>query len=878
MQRVCWTIILHLLLGSLAYSQTSGLDFPVTVSFENADPDIALQLIEQASGLPFSYNNNILPNRNVSGTFEKTPLREVLSQVLGSLGLTYTYRRGLIILLPGNKAPRIIPAHTISGYVEDNASGERLIGATVYDASSRSGVITNEFGFFSLQVPKDSVKLVISMIGYAVHAEMLYPETDIKGVVRLKPDLSLETVEIIDQQEKIRSELGGISAYRIPISELRALPALMGETDVLAGLSLLPGVSSGGDGATGLYVRGGGPDQNLVLFDGVPIYNSSHLFGFYSIFNSDAIKDVKLVKGGFPARYGGRLSSVISIRMNEGNLNEWSGQGNLGLTSGRLMLEGPLIKDKLSLTLSGRRTLLEPYLAIVSNLAEKNNGNSIGYNFYDLNGKLHWKVSERDGIYLSGYSGGDAFSSGYSIDTNGVLDAFDFNLRWGNTAGILRWHRDWSKELFSDFSVFTTQYRYRSLSSTEIDFPNEPFERNELTNRSQVRDFGARLNFDYIPTNKQVVRMGATVTQHEFTPEILQRQSFSTGPSVEISQRILRPIEANIYFEDQVQATEKFSFNLGIHTSYYQLDTFSFASIQPRVSFRIGPTDRWGVYGSYSTMTQFLHLLSNSGTGLPIDLWVPATEIAQPEFARQVSLGVDQTFQNPGLQLSVEGYYKRMENLIDYQTGANFLGDVDWQERVEKGGTGESYGMEVFVRKPKGVIKGWLGYTWSKTTRQFPTINDNIPYPYKYDRRHDFSAAAIYDLSDKIQFSANFVFGSGTANTLPRAASLTPSNPAFGFIELNEGIGTNVVITYGQRNEYRLPAYHRLDLNMKIFKTRSWGETYWNFGLYNAYNRRNPYFLFLRADYSNNIDEPEIKARRLSLLPILPSVNWGFKF
>lgn len=881
MQRVCWTFILHLLLGTFAYSQSTGLDIPVTVSFEKAAPDIALQLIEQASGLPFSYSNSILPNRKVTATFERVPMREVLSNVLDQMGLTYTFRKGIIILLPGKTRTRVVPAFTISGYIEDSTSGERLIGATVYDAASKSGVLTNEFGFFSLKVPKDSVKLIISMIGYAVHAEMIYPTKDIRGVVQLSPDLSLEIVEITDQQEEIHSELGGISAFRIPIADLKSLPALMGETDVLAGLSLLPGVSNGGEGATGLYVRGGGPDQNLVLYDGVPIYNSSHLFGFYSVFNSDGIKDVKLVKGGFPARYGGRLSSVINVRMNEGNLKEWHGQGNLGLVAGRLMFEGPLIKDKVSLTVSARRTILEPYLKVVSEQAEKNGGNSVGYSFFDLNGKAHWKVGKRDGIYLTAYTGGDAFSSGYSIDTNGVLDALDFNLRWGNTAGIVRWHRDWNKDLFSDFSVFSTQYQYRSLSTTEVDFPSEPFERNELTNRSQVQDIGGRINFDWLPMNRQVVRMGATVTQHQFIPEILQRQSFDTRDDTtdaRLAQDVLRPIEANIYFEDQVQATDKFSFNLGLHTSYYQLDSFRFASIQPRVSFRVGPTNRWGIYGSYSSMTQYLHLLSNSGTGLPIDLWVPATKIAQPELAKQWSLGVDQNFQQYGFQISVEGYYKTLENLIDYQTGSNFLGDVDWQERVEKGGTGESYGVEVFLRKPKGQFRGWIGYTWSKTFRQFPTINEGRRYPYKYDRRHDFSAAAIYDVNDRLQLSANFVFGTGTANTLPAAAFLAPSNPSFGFIDLNDGNGANVVVTYQDRNSFRLPAYHRLDLNAKLYKKRSWGETYWNFSLYNAYNRRNPYFLFLRADYSNNINEPEIKARKLSLLPILPSVNWGFKF
>lgn len=845
------------------------------------DPGEAMQQIEAASGIPFSYNDNILPNLKVSGDFENTPLRQVLSQVLDQLNLSYTYRKGIIILLPSPQKPRVAAAFSISGYIEDSTSGERLIGATVYDAKSRMGVVTNEFGFFSLRVPPDSVKLVVSMLGFAIHGEVILVDRNIRGTVRLRPNLDLETVEIIADQERVQSELGGISSFRIPISDLRALPALMGETDVLAGLSLLPGVSNGGEGATGLYVRGGGPDQNLILYDGVPIYNSSHLFGFYSVFNSDGIKDIQLVKGGFPARYGGRLSSVINIRMKEGNLKEIHGTGNVGLTSGRVMLEGPLIKDKLSFMASARRTLLEPYLGLISNNATSTGGNLVGYNFYDLNGKLHWKMGKRDGIYLSGYTGGDAFSSGYQIDTNNVSDKFDFKLRWGNSAGILRWHHDWTKNLFSDFSLFTTKYQYRSVSSTQLDFLGQNFQRNELSNQSLVEDIGAKFNFDWLPSNRHFVRIGGTATQHQFNPEILQRQNLSVGEDTsafDVSQEELRPFEANAYIEDQVLASDKISFNIGLHASFYKLDTFQYSSLQPRVSFRAGPSDSWGVYGSFSSMVQYLHLLSNSGVGLPIDLWVPATEIAQPEVAQQYSLGMDRTFSTPGLQISVEGYYKSLKNLIDYETGANFLGDTDWQERVAKEGKGLSYGIEVFLRKAKGPFRGWVGYTWSKTFRQFESINLGERYPYKYDRRHDFSTAAIYDLNDRIQVSANFVFGTGTANTIPEAVFYAPTNPAFDFWTLNDGNEVSVVIEYKDRNSFRLPAYHRLDLNLKIHKKRSWGETYWNFGLYNAYNRRNPYFLFLRADYSKDPNAPEIKARKLSLLPILPSVNWGFKF
>lgn len=880
MNKVFWTFMLWALWSPFAIAQSSGLDRLVSVTLTEADPATTIQKIESASKVPFSYNNNLLPDILITASFKRRPLREVLGEVLPRMGLEYIYQDGIVVLVKGKDKPRA-PGYTISGYIEDASTGERLIGASVYDLRSREGMITNQFGYFSLHLPADSVKLVVSMVGYALEASRFKLTRNERLTVRLVPDLSLETIEINDQQDIGITGLGGVSSMRVPISEIERLPTLMGESDVLAALALLPGVHSGGEGSTGLYVRGGGPDQNLILYDGVPVYSSSHLFGFYSIFNSSAIKDLELVKGGFPARYGGRLSSVVNIRMKEGNLKKFSGEGNVGLTSANLLLEGPLIKDKLSFVVSGRRTLLEPYLLAINRYAELNDGNSLGYYFYDLHGKVHWNVGKRDGIFLTYYQGEDVFSSGYSIDTMNVLDVFDFDLNYGNSAGILRWHRDWSGNFFSDVSVYASQYRYNSVSSTELDFMGMEFQRNELTNRSSVQDLGARFQLDWIPTNNQLVRMGGNVVRHRFEPEVFQQRTIEDGVPTEVKttrQEPLEPIEANIFFEDQVTPTENVSFNLGIHTSWYLIDSTSFASIQPRVSFRIGPVDRWGLYGSYSSMTQYLHLLSNSGVGLPTDLWVPATRKVPPQQAHQVSLGVDKSFKKNGFQFSAEAYYKTLNDLIEYQTGANFLGDLDWQDRVEKEGTGESYGLELFLRKNMGQFRGWIGYTRSKTFRTFPSINFGNRFPYKYDRRNDLSLVLIYELSDRMEISANWVYGTGTAVTFPAATFYAPSDPIFDFWSLNDGSELNIVIVYSDRNSYRLPAYHRLDLNFRVHKARKWGETFWNIGLYNAYNRRNPYFLFLRADYSVDPNAPTIKARKLNLLPVLPSVNFGFKF
>lgn len=864
-----------------AFSQQTVLEKPVSVVLQEASVQAAIRTLQARTGVQFTYDSSILPASSVRLKFRDAPLKDVLVAILHPAGLDFTARRGMIIVHARTEALAPLPQFTISGYVEDGETGERLIGASVYDARTRAGTLTNQFGFFSLRLPADSVKLVISMVGYAVRAEKFALDRDVRRRVEMLPDLRLDVVEINDADVEGLDELSGVSMFHVPVSELKRLPSLMGEGDVLNALKLFPGVQSAGDGSGGLYVRGGGPDQNLILYDGVPIYNSSHLFGLFSIFNADAIKDIRLVKGGFPARYGGRLSSVIDIRMKEGNLKKIRGEGNIGLTAARLTIEGPIIRDKTSFLISARRTILEPYLLILNNRAARSDGNNLGYFFYDLNAKIHHKLSDRDRIFLSAYTGGDRFASGYDIEANGTRDKLDFGLRWGNDGAVLRWHRDWNKELFSDFSLFGSRYAYRSVSTAELFVPNQISEKNQLTTTSGVTDFGARWNFDWIPSPRHFVKVGVATTLHEFEPETFNQvitDAFSESTENTLGQGTYRSLESVAYVEDNMAITEKWRVNAGLHFAHYAVDSTQYAALQPRISTRYKLPEGFSLTGSFTSMVQFIHLLANSGVGLPTDLWVPATGAIPPQRSLQYTAGFDKTFKKLGLELSVEGYYKDMKDLIDYQTGVNFMGNNNWQALVEKDGVGRSYGVEFFLRKTTGRFGGWIGYTLSRSERQFENINFGQVYPYKYDRRHDVSVVARWKLTKHIDLSASWVYGTGIAISFPDAVYLAPTSPAYGFWELNDGRDLDVIIDYGTRNSFRLPDYHRLDLNMRVHKKVKWGETFWNFGIYNVYNRRNPYFLFLRSDYSNGSGSPEIKARRMSLLPILPEVNFGFRF
>ena len=761
--------------------------------------------------------------------------------------------------------------YTISGYLTDESSGEMLIGATIYNSKTYEGTTTNAYGFYSLTMEMGEVAIIFNYVGYKSHSIDTNLNQNMSINVSLAEGVEVDEVVVnMDKTEKI-SESSQMSQINIPVKQIKRMPAILGEPDLIKTLQLLPGVQSGGEGSAGFYVRGGGPDQNLILLDGAPLYNASHLFGFFSTFNPDAINNVNLIKGGFPARYGGRLSSVLDISMKEGNLKKWGAEGSVGLISSRLTVQGPIIKDKMSFIFSGRRTYYD-ILAAPFILAATGGTSTAAFYFYDLNAKLNYKISDKDRLYISVYNGKDKFGAKYKERYGGADDLVtEAGIWWGNLTSTIRWNHIINEKLFMNASVISSQFKFdvgakEDYSWTDWATGSSYRETYEVDYFSGINDIGGKVDFDWIPKSNHLVKFGAGVTQHKFSTGIL---SLSIDDSYEtldttIGPKPIQSTESYVYVEDDVKLTKKLKVNWGFHlSSFHVRDTF-FPSIQPRLSARYLLKKNWAIKGSYSQMRQFIHLLTNERAGLPTDLWVPATERAKPEDSWQLALGVAKPLKikNHDFEISLEGYYKEMNNVISYKEGASFLGiNESWEDKVESG-WGQTYGAELFVQKKLGKLSGWLGYTLSWSNRQFDNINQGEVYPFKYDRRHDISIVLTYDFSKNISFSSNWVYGSGQALSLPEYQYIV-SDPW--------GWSPNMPVAQADhKNSYRMPDYHRLDVGMTFKKEKKWGERSWNIGVYNAYNRLNPFFVY--------IDDYEGKVKQISLFPIIPSISYNFKF
>lgn len=761
---------------------------------------------------------------------------------------------------------------TLSGYVTDAASGEALIGATVIDLKSGKGAVANAFGFYSLTLPTDSVNLRISFIGFSTQFRNLNLKNDVSMNFELNGNVNLEEVEIVGERNETQVEQSQMSRIDVSLDKVKALPVLFGERDVLKTIQLMPGVQSGTEGASGLYVRGGGPDQNLILLDGVPIYNASHLFGFFSIFNTDALNSVELIKGGFPAEYGGRLSSVIDMRMKEGNAKELKGEGGIGLIASRLTLEGPIAGDKTSFMVSGRRTYIDVLARPLIRAA--GDGADGGYNFYDLNGKINHKFSNRSRVFLSGYLGRDRFFASdtyrYGSGSERTEETFLAELSWGNAIAALRWNYIFNPRLFSNTTITYSQYDFEVGSSIEqrsIGGGGEDSEQR-IAYTSGIRDWGAKIDFNYYPAPDHRVKFGSGYTYHTFIPGVSRFNSSSADDPFELTFGAdeIYAHELASYVQDDWSVNERLRVNAGLHFGAFFVRDENYLSLQPRVSARYLVNELTAVKGSYAHMAQFLHLLSNAGIGLPTDLWVPPTDRIQPQFADQVALGLVRTLPG-GFEVNVEGYYKWMRNLIEYRDGASFVsGASNWEDQVAAG-DGWSYGAEILLEKKVGKTSGWVGYTLSWTNRQFEELNFGEVFPYRYDRRHDLSVALTHVFSDRVDVGLVWVYGTGNAVSLPieRYERLPDQNNAF--------FGGGDVGHIASRNNYRMPAYHRLDVGVNLHKKTKWGERTWNFGLYNAYSRQNPFFLYFSTD--------ELGQQRLTqfaLFPVLPSFTYNFKF
>ena len=748
--------------------------------------------------------------------------------------------------------------HTVSGYVKDAGSSESLIGSTVLNKKTLQGTAANVHGFYSLTLSEDSVHLVYSYVGYAPIQIKLLLHSDTTIDVGLINGTQLAEVVVKATKSDEIQEVSQMSAVNVPVDQIKNLPALLGQVDVLKVLQLMPGVKSS-EGSTGLYVRGGGPDQNLMLLDGVPVYNASHLFGFLSVFNADAINRVDLIKGGFPARYGGRLSSVIDINMKDGNMKELHGEGSVDIIAAKVTVEGPITKDKTSFLVSARRTYLD---ALVSPFvrAKSSGDDRLGYFFYDLNTKVNHIINKRNRIYLSTYWGDD---KAYAKSRDDSTRKFDdqYGLRWGNIITAFRWNNIVGPRLFSNVTATYSRYRFNVFSKEKDG--NDYYKTDYY---SGIRDWALKLDYDFMPTPNHYIRYGASAIVHKFSPGAYTYRIEDMAQDTTLGGKTMNAAELSAYIEDDFKLTEALKVNAGVHLSSFTVQNRWYHSVQPRISGRYLLSPNFSVKASFASMMQYIHLLTNAGLGLPTDLWVPSTVDVKPQRANQYAIGLARNFKSV-YEISLEGYYKRMYNLIDYKDGTSFLNvQTDWQDKVAKNGKGRSYGAELLAQKKVGKVTGWVGYTLSWTYRQFDELNNGKWYPYKYDRRHDVSVAMTHAWNERMDFSAVWVYGTGNAITLPTAVYQGAQTSAAG--SYREPLNY-----YGDRNSSRMRAYHRLDISFSFWKNTKWGRSKWTLAFYNLYSRRNPFFMDLSSDAQNNP-----KFVQYSLFPIIPSIAYAFKF
>lgn len=783
--------------------------------------------------------------------------------------------------------------YTISGYVKDAESGEELISANVYDYRTGNGTVTNTYGFYSISEEEDSVYLEFSYIGYESKKFALFLNKDIQLNVELSSSIQLEQVEISAERSTRIEEQSQMSVVEVPVTQIKKIPALLGEVDVLKALQLLPGVQSGGEGQNGLYVRGGSPDQNLILLDGVPVYNASHLFGFFSVFNADAIKNVTLIKGGFPARYGGRLSSIIDISMKEGNMRTYHGAASIGLISSKLMLEGPIVKDKSSFAVSGRRTYIDILARpLIKNALSDGDGSSglFGYYFYDLNAKVNWRFSDKDRVFLSVYAGQDPFSFTYTDVTPDVLESeLSTALEWGNLTSALRWNHVWSPKLFSNTTITYSEYDfYTGIGAAIVDFVDENISDISTTYGSGINDYAMKIDFDYLPSPNHFIRFGANAIHHTFKPgeTNLKFDVSSQDAAFQIDTTLGQPDvnswEMAAYIEDDMKFGNWLKLNFGLHYSLYLVGEQDYQSIQPRISANFRLPGDVALKASYATMQQYLQFLTSESIGLPWDQWLPTTSRVKPQQSWQAAIGLAKTFGND-YEVSLEGYYKEMDNVTAFKEGSGQFSLLPWEELVTQG-QGKSYGGELFLQKKTGRFTGWLGYTLSWTSRQFDDKNGGEWYPYKYDRRHDISVVASYKILKNLDISATWVYGTGNAYTLANSSFYSyyyPEMPYAPELFQRGPYYFDESQSFQSRNSFRMPAYHRFDIGIDFHIQRKKFKSTWSLGAYNAYNRSNPFFLNVETDYRYNEEGEYVREtilRQYSLFPIIPSISYRIEF
>ncbi len=747
--------------------------------------------------------------------------------------------------------------YTISGHIKDSKTGEAMIGATIMlKEMPQIGTVSNAYGFYSLTVSEGTYTMITRFMGYTPFSQQVVMKQNVKlNIELLEKGVEQKTVVVTGEKKDENIKEIQMGMEKLDVKSIQDIPVLFGEKDVIKTVQLLPGVKSGGDGNTGFYVRGGAADQNLILLDEATVYSASHLLGFFSVFNSDAIKDVTLFKGEMPSEYGGRLSSVLDIKMKDGNAKDFGVNGGIGLIASRLSVEGPIVSDKGSFSISGRRTYLDLFLKLSSDSSV----NRVRLYFYDLNAKANYQLGENDRIYLSGYFGKDVLGFGNT-----------FGIDWGNTTATFRWNHLFNEKMFSNTSLIYSTYDYTVIANING---------NNLNLISKIKDEGVKQDFQYFFDSENGVKFGLNSIYHAIVPGTATFADSAQTSTLELTNKY--SWENAFYISHDYKLSPIISVQYGVRFSFFsvlgpgvfytydnkgdRVDSLAYGSgkfiktyfnIEPRIALNYILDDESSLKASYGRTTQNLHLLSTSTTSNPTDMWIPNSNNVQPEIADQVSLGYFRNFEDNSYEFSAETYYKLLRNQIDYKNGA----EIGVNENVESQllfGSGRAYGLELFLKKKYGRLNGWIGYTLSRTELKFAEINNGNYYPAHQDRTHDISVVGIYKLSDKWTFSATWVYYTGNAVTFPSGK--------YRVVEYDE------VNYFTERNGYRMPAYHRLDLGATWQGERS----SWTFSLYNAYGRENAYSIRFQKDPN---DPTKTQAVQTALFKFVPSITYNFRF
>lgn len=760
----------------------------------------------------------------------------------------------------------------VYGIVSDSLSGERLTGATVVNLKTNKGTTTNEYGYFSISCDKLMMcKISFSFIGYKTQILKFTSYNDSSLKIDLAPGSQLKGVEIVERASEIlrKNETG---VLRIPINQIKSIPMPGAESDILKAYQMMPGVKQGNEGSSSMLVRGGSPEQNLIVIDDVPLYYVNHLGGFVSVFNTDAIQSAELYKGGFPVKFGGRLSSVMNIKLREGNLNKHVKKADIGLISGKFLFEGPIYKDTSSYLISYRRFLYDLISRPVSSLLM--NGISTGYYFYDFNLKTNFKSGKRDWLYFSIYQGNDKIFVKYKNKSQGEQLESRSYTAWGNRAMSLKWNHLFGSSVFSRLTASYTRYIYNGSSESMAKRNQQDFS-STYNFRSGIEDFNIRLDLEHQLNNVFSFNYGTGKTFHEFQPgqtEISDNNNQQQNFKNFYGNSILKANESFIYAETCIESMNAISFKSGLRYNRYQINDKVYCIFEPRIILSLSLWNEKNLKASYNKMSQTVHMLSNEGIGMPTDLWMPSTANIRPSTSDQFTLGYYQNIMNSVIALSVEAYYKQMNGIIAYKQGQGQIGlNSSWENAVESGGKGFSQGIEILAQKVKGKTTGWLGYTLSKANRRFEMINDGKEFPFRYDRRHEVSLVIAHKINEKIDVSAVWTASTGNAITLAIAKYQTDQwsvDTHYPFYD-----GEEEILYFGSKNSFRMKGYHRLDIGINFKKQKKRGDRIWTISIYNVYNRQNPYYYFYESKKNGSVS-----LKQLCLFPIMPSFSYGFSF